>query len=413
LKAVLILVLLMTFGCSEDDGVEPSDSVAPASVADLANSVTSDSSATLTWEAPGDDGSLGTAAEYDIRYSTAVITDANFSSATRSSNAPVPSTAGTREVFTLTGLKEETTYYFALKSADKAWNWSGLSNVSSATTRSAAPPEFVLKWGSQGSADGQFDFPLRIAVDGGGDIFVAELDNQRIQKFDNTGTFLAKSRSGQLNRPEGVAVDGRGYVYVTDGTIVRKFDWTWTLLTQWGSQGDGDGEFGLARGIAVGPNGNVYVADEGNARIQKFDNWGTFLAKWGSRGSGDAQFQTPTDVAVDGSGNVYVVDRTHDRVQKFSSTGTFLAKWGSSGSGEGQFNFPIGISVDGANAVYVADQGNHRIQKFSSTGAFLTEWGMWGSGDGQFANVFDVAVDGSGNVYVTDFGHARVQRFRE
>jgi len=365
LGPTVILALLITVGCGRDNGVTPSDTTAPASVADLASSATSHSSVRLSWETPGDDGTKGTAAEYDVRYSTAVITNANFGSATRSPDAPIPSTARAREGFNVIGLAEETTYYFALKSTDESGNWSELSNVTSATTRSAAPPQFVLNWGSPGSGDGQFDFPLRVAVDGSGNVYVAELINQRIQKFDNAGTFLTKWGGGQLGRPEGVAVDRGGNIYVTDGTVVHKFDGTGTFLTQWGSPGSGDGEFGYARGIAVGPSGNIYVADETNQRIQKFNDAGTFLAKWGSHGSSDGQFQKPVDVAVDGSGNVYIVDRTNDRVQKFSSTGTFLTKWGSPGSGEGEFDFPIGIAVDGAGRVYVADQANRRFRSLT------------------------------------------------
>ncbi|HEQ98412.1 MAG TPA: T9SS type A sorting domain-containing protein [candidate division Zixibacteria bacterium] len=89
---------------------------------------------TLNWTAPGDDGEIGTAATYDIRYSTSPINAINWVSAVQVQNEPAPSPAGTVESFTVTGLNPNTTYYFAIKTADEAGNWSGLSNIAVAVT---------------------------------------------------------------------------------------------------------------------------------------------------------------------------------------------------------------------------------------------------------------------------------------
>ena len=88
----------------------------------------------LTWAAPGDDGSTGTAASYDVRYSTSAITEGNWASATQATGEPTPSIAGSSESFTVTGLTPSTTYYFAIKTSDEASNTSALSNTPSATT---------------------------------------------------------------------------------------------------------------------------------------------------------------------------------------------------------------------------------------------------------------------------------------
>jgi hypothetical protein len=84
---------------------------------------------TLAWTAPGDDGSIGKATSYDIRWSTAPITDANFASATAIPGLPSPANSGTRQKVVVRGLTRGTTYYFALKSTDDAGNVSALSNV--------------------------------------------------------------------------------------------------------------------------------------------------------------------------------------------------------------------------------------------------------------------------------------------
>jgi hypothetical protein len=111
--------------CSPLEGEE----IAPASVADLeVDCVISNTTMKLTWTAPGDDGATGTAAEYDLRYSTSSITASNFGSATRFTIS-APSLAETVESASVTGLSCPHTYYFALKTRDEWDNWSEISNV--------------------------------------------------------------------------------------------------------------------------------------------------------------------------------------------------------------------------------------------------------------------------------------------
>ena len=173
--------------------------------------------------------------------------------------------------------------------------------------------------------DGKLGLPIASAVDSSGNIYVVEYGNNRIQKFDASGNFLAK----------------------------------------WGSQGSGDGQFNEPVGIALDSSNNVYVTDMGNHRIQKFDSSGNFLAKWGSQGSDNGQFNGPAFIALDSSGNIYVTEPENNRIQKFDSSGNFLAKWGSMGSGEGQFVYPYGISISQTGNIYVADMYNSRIQAFA------------------------------------------------
>jgi len=107
---------------------------APAAIANLQVNDYTSTTATLAWTAPGDDSASGTATEYELRYATSLITDANWSSATLVSDVPAPQTAGSAETFTIEGLDPSTQFYFAIKTADEVPNWSGLSNVPSATT---------------------------------------------------------------------------------------------------------------------------------------------------------------------------------------------------------------------------------------------------------------------------------------
>jgi len=86
-------------------------------------------SVTLTWTAPGDDSLVGRAARFDLRYSTQMITPANFSLAVAAVNPPVPGPAGSIQSATVAGLVSSRTYYFAIKSGDDNGNWSAMSNV--------------------------------------------------------------------------------------------------------------------------------------------------------------------------------------------------------------------------------------------------------------------------------------------
>lgn len=121
------------------------DATAPNTVSSLATATPTGSTVTLTWTAPGDDGTTGTATAYDIRWSSAPINDANFASAVAFATIPDPVAGGTFQSFVATGLQPATTYYFALRARDEAGNWSGTSNSPSGTTTAldTTPPAAI------------------------------------------------------------------------------------------------------------------------------------------------------------------------------------------------------------------------------------------------------------------------------
>lgn len=119
------------------------DQTRPAALANVAVSGVTENTIALNWTATGDDSLSGTAASYDVRYSTAPITAANFASATAASGEPAPGAAGTAQSFTITGLTRQTTYYIAIKVTDDAGNVSAISNVVSTTTPDATPPAAI------------------------------------------------------------------------------------------------------------------------------------------------------------------------------------------------------------------------------------------------------------------------------
>ncbi|MCU1266238.1 MAG: repeat containing protein [Acidobacteria bacterium] len=285
------------------------------------------------------------------------------------------------------------------------------------TTSVLASIAFISKWGTSGSADGQFLTPTGIGVDSAGNVYVAEGNGNRVQKFDNNGTFLLKfgipgDVPGGFVSPSGVAVDSLGNIYVSDSFTdkISKFDSSGAFIVRWGGSGSGSGQFLGASGVAVDSANNIYASDTNNHRVQKFTAAGVFVSSWGSSGSGDGQFSQPQGLGIDSTNNVYVADTGNSRIQKFTASGVFLTKWGSAGSGNGQFSSPAGVSADSSGNVFVADSGNNRIQSFTGAGVFVEAFGTAGSGDGQFSGPQDVTADALGNIFVADTGNDRVQK---
>jgi sugar lactone lactonase YvrE len=186
--------------------------------------------------------------------------------------------------------------------------------------------------GGRGTGKGEFDSPHGIATDSKGNIFVADTNNGRIEKFSPSGVFITSlgikgTGYGQLGEPNGIAIDRAGKIYVADASNhrVQKLAPDGTLIDEW--KGPDPGFYGPRR-IAIGPDDSIYVVDQGRTRIIKFDTDGKVLATWGTKGSGDGQFDDHTSVAVDPKTNrVYVADPRNKRMQVFDSNGKFLRKW--------------------------------------------------------------------------------------
>jgi len=294
-------------------------------------------------------------------------------------------------------------------------------NCPSESNGDQADSEFdvVVIWGSFGTQAGQFSAPEGVALGVDGDVLVVDYANDRVQKFDIAGSFLAQwgtsgTGDGQFNRPVGITVDNGGQVYVADSMNhrIQVFDSSGTYLAQWGSSGTGAGQFNRPYGISSDGLGNIYVADYYNHRIQKFDRFGNHLAQWGTQGTGDGQFRNPYGVAADLFGFVFVADEINDRVQRFNASGSFLGKWGTEGTANGQFRSPRMLAVNSDGQVFVADSANHRIQKFSPAGTYLDKWGSFGTtGDWKFNNPYGVALSPDGTLWVADKSNHRVHRF--
>jgi len=231
---------------------------------------------------------------------------------------------------------------------------------------------FILKWGSLGSGQGQFNEPYDIARDHSGFVYVNDNGNGRIQKFDSRGNFILM----WSDNAAGLDVSSSNLLYIADGGVsphesLKVYD---TLGNHLGSFGNPDTtEWWEPWGVAVDDSEFIYVSrNPGNLNdIIKFDTLGNILTRWGSNGTGDGQFGGVYTMRTGESYKVFVPDAPtnipNHRVQKFSSGGAFITKWGTEGTGNGQFNVPFSVVVDSEGFVYVSDPYLNRIQKFRKT----------------------------------------------
>ncbi len=285
--------------------------------------------------------------------------------------------------------------------------------------------------GTLGFTDGSgsaasFHFPFGLAVDAAGNIYVADDGNQAIRKITPTGVVstFAGGTYGFTNGtgtaatfygPTGVAVDGSGNLFVADqgNNVVRKITPAGAVTT-FATGGNGS-NFYHPEGLTIDGSGNLYVTDYDNNLIRKITPNGvatTFAGKYGTNISIDgigtaASFNQPQGVAVDAVGNLYVTDG-NGLIRKITP-GAVVTTFAGGGMGtatDGQgtaasFGNDNGITVDASGNIYVADRDNNMIRKITPGGLVSTVVGK-GNTAGSINFPTGIVLDGTGNIYVSD-----------
>jgi len=252
----------------------------------------------------------------------------------------------------------------------------------------------LAQWGTDGRGVGQFHRPGAVALDTAGNIYVADSGNDRIVKLSPDGQVAAtwgKCTPGvppcspspgdgpaEFFGPNGIAVDGSGNVYVAESVNnrVQKLSSGGQSLARWGAHGTAPGQFDSPWAVTLDAAGNIYVSDLNNNRIEKLSPSGDPLLQFGGTPGADAgEMKQPRGVAVDAQGNVYVADTQNHRIEQFAADGSFTGQWRrcedgpdpcqipNSGKGPGEFFYPRGLVADDAGQLYVADTSNNRVQR--------------------------------------------------
>ncbi len=248
--------------------------------------------------------------------------------------------------------------------------------------RCDADGKVLASVGRHGHGVGQLECPRAVTSDAQGNLYVVDTWNQRVQKFSPDGksllSFGAKGgpwgydeADGKWSYPVGIAVDSQGNIYVADynNNRLQKFDAKGKFVLKWGVDGRQDGQFSKPGALAMDKQDRLYVADIGNNRIQRFrfDSQGkpVFDGKWGKDGVNPGEFDRPYGLCVDHAGNSYVADFGNHRVQKFDASGRLQYVYGKFGAAEGELDSPMAVAADDRGTLFVSDWGNNRIQKFS------------------------------------------------
>jgi sugar lactone lactonase YvrE len=313
--------------------------------------------------------------------------------------------------------------------------------------------------------------PHGVAVDGLGNIYIADSKNHCIRMVDITteiingvaGTCGSSGYSGdnglatdaKLDEPSGVYVDGSRNLFIADtnNNVIRKVDWTTKLIIRvagdknainLGDTGQAtDAKLSKPIGVFVEPSGDLYIADSDQHRIRKVDGTSQIIttvagdgnAAYGGDGGPaiDASIQNPKSVWVDENHNVFIADTENNRIRKVSRPSEDIytvAGNGTAGYGgdDGQaidasLKKPHGVCLYESPApayLYISDPSNYQIRQVDLKEGFLTKaagtiWSGY-NGDNILATVarlnypFGVHVDASGNVFIADTYNHRIRK---
>jgi sugar lactone lactonase YvrE len=313
------------------------------------------------------------------------------------------------------------------------------------------------------ASEAQLNFPMGVAVDANGNVYIADQLNARIRRVAIDGTISTVAGNGSggysgdggsatnagLLTPCGVVVDRNGNLFIADtrNHRVRRVTPGGTITTVAGNgtaayAGDGAEAIGASLNVpvalALDSAGNLYIADAFNSAIRKvtFDGKIWTVAGRGIPGfSGDggsataASLNQPGGITVDATDNLYIADSSNHRIRKVTTDGVITTvaggpRRGFSGDGGvatgASLNYPRGIALDSLGRLYITDSLNNRIRALLPDGTILTiagaGFGDYGDGgpalEARFRFPEGLAIDNAGALYVADNQNSRIRVLR-
>lgn len=216
--------------------------------------------------------------------------------------------------------------------------------------------------------NGEFKEPLRVVSDPRGRIYVLASVPRTVKIFNYRGEYLQDFPFTGFDvqpDPTAIAVDGEGNLYIADAASgqILVFDPEYHLKLTFGARGDGSSHFQTVTAITVDREGSIYVADaRATPAIQIFSPEGKFLRGWGEHESGPQNFSLPAGLALDGEGRVIVVDTLRHAIVVFTNEGRFLGRYGGLGLEPGAVAYPTDIATNGDGRIFVVDRVGSRLQ---------------------------------------------------
>ena len=226
--------------------------------------------------------------------------------------------------------------------------------------------------------------------------------------FEADGAFVRSWGQGQYVRPHGMRLDAEGNIWTTDvaGHTVRKMSPDGDVLMTLGVHGQaGVWEEAASEGLLMEPTdlafglaGEIYMIighGDGPPAVLKFDSAGTLLTSWGSQGTGPGEFDTPHSIVVDAEGLVYVADRQNRRVQIFDADGNYITERKYKG-------LPCGLYIADDQQMYMVSGFSGEILRLDEDGKAIGATGQPGPGLGEFGEAHYMTIASNGDIYVAD-----------
>jgi len=266
----------------------------------------------------------------------------------------------------------------------------------------------------------EFASVASVAMTPQGNLLVLHRGPQPFLEFDSSGNLLRAFGDGSgFSRLHGLRIDAAGNLWITDvgAHFVRKLDKDGKELLTLGTPGTA-GDWNEAAGTrlfnqpnetAIDSQGNLYVVQGhgvSEPKVLKFDANGSFIKQWGSRGEGPGQFFAAHSIEIDANDTLYIADRENMRIELFDTEGTYLREW--------NYNAMVcGIYLHDDGFMYMTSGFDGEFAKLDMEGKLLGSLGSPGEGNGQFGEAHYLTLDANGNVYVADVITRRVQKYQK
>jgi hypothetical protein len=310
---------------------------------------------------------------------------------------------------TLTGLTASTKYWYRVI----VFNSDGWKPGPIGTFTTAAPG-WLSRFGGAGTEPGQFKAPIALAVDQGGNAYVADQNNHRIQKFNADGEFVMQfgvkgSAPGQISSPQAVAIDLQGDIWVAEASNKRIQEFT--------AAGEFIREIGPNEGInrpssmghlAIGPNGDIYFAQEFPGTIYHYSSTPNSEGKY-FLGKATGAWIPEGIVKHPSNGNMYFLSEEGPRAIFRLGTGAVPTPikvcevpWTTTP----EIKNPEGFTIDFDGNGLISSSGTNQVVKVSLACKALAGFGAKGVGPGQFISPTALALAPSGILFVGDGQHS-------
>jgi DNA-binding beta-propeller fold protein YncE len=268
-----------------------------------------------------------------------------------------------------------------------------------------------------------FKFPIDVYAAKNGDIYIIDSGPNKIWIFnDNLLPVSTIDKKNGLDYPISIAVDKKGMIFVSEATPDKKQKGSITIFDPIGRkkgtlqfEGFPGFETFVARDMAIDEEGNLYLAGGSSGPLIIMTSDGNFVksiqpvrkTKAGKEINADV---TRVDLKED---LIYLLSEWEGQIYVYNRKGDEVNVFGKKGGSPGKLNRAQGLAVDPRDGIiYVMDYMRHTLLIYDSSGSFMNEFGGEGWGPGWFNYPKDICIDNQGRLFVADAFNKRVQIFK-